>query len=65
MASSPDELRAVADLVDELLLTHSVWASARRAEDLLISARGELRLRAIELEERTITAADAAQEGQG
>ncbi len=63
--ASPEELRRVAQQVDELLKSSPVWASARRAEDLLLSARGELRLRAIELEERTLTPADVAGEGQG
>lgn len=65
MAASPADLRAIADRVDALLRSSHVWASARRAEDLLLSARDELRMRAIELEERTLTSADVTQEGQG
>ncbi len=65
MAASPEDLRAKADEVDALLRSSSVWSSARRAEDLLISARAELRMRATELEERTLTSSDVTQEGQG
>lgn len=63
--TTPADLRVMADTIDGLLKSSSVWVVARRAEDLLIDVRGELRLRATELEERTITPGDAAAEGQG
>lgn len=62
---APADLREVADSLDGLLGSSKVWRVSRRAEMLLVAARNELRSRATELEEGTITPGEAAAEGQG
>lgn len=62
---TPDDLREVADSLDGLLRSSKAWRVSRRAEMLLVAARAELRSRATELEEGTITPGEAAAEGQG
>lgn len=62
---TPGDLREVADSLDGLLWASKVWRVSRRAEMLLKATCADLRSRATELEEGTITPGEAAAEGQG